>query len=54
MTDIFDWRYGFLKKIMKVETANSFSCEEFIYKGIYIDDSHKIIAYAPITCEERL
>ena len=55
MTDIFDQRYGFLKKIMKVETANSFSCEEFIYKGIYIlDDSHKIIAYAPITCEEKI
>ena len=55
MTDIFDWRYGFLKKrLLKVEEADSFSCEEFFYEGIYIDDSHKIIAYAPITCEEKI
>ena len=55
ITDIFDWRYGFLKKrLLKVEEANDFSCEEFIYEGIYIDDSHKIIAYAPITCEEKI
>lgn len=55
MKDIFDWRYGFLKKrLLKVEEADSFSCEEFFYKGIYIDDSHKIIAYAPITCEEKI
>lgn len=55
MTDIFDRRYGFLKKrLLKVEKANSFSCEEFVYEGIYIDDSHKTIAYAPITCEEKI
>ena len=55
MRDIFDWRYGFLKKrLLKVEEANDFSCEEFIYEGIYIDNSHKIIAYAPITCEEKI
>ena len=37
MRDIFDWRYGFLKKrLLKVEEANDFSCEEFIYEGIYI------------------
>ena len=55
MTDIFDWRYGFLKKrLLKVEEADSFSCEEFFYEGIYIDDFHKIIAYAPITCEEKI
>ena len=55
ITDIFDWRYGFLKKrLLKVEEADGFSCEEFFYEGIYIDDSHKIIAYAPITCEEKI
>lgn len=54
MTDIFDWRYGFLKKIMKVETANSFSCEEFIYEGNFIAESHTTVAYAPITCEEKI
>ena len=55
MRDIFDWRYGFLKKrLLKVEEAKDFSYEEFFYEGIYIDDSHKIIAYAPITCEEKI
>ena len=55
MRDIFDWRYGFLKKrLLKVEEANGFSCEEFIYEGTYIDDSHKTIAYVPITCEEKI
>lgn len=55
MRDIFDWRYGFLKKrLLKVEEANGFSCEEFFYEGIYIDDFHKTIAYAPITCEEKI
>ena len=55
ITDIFDWRYGFLKKrLLKVEEADGFSCEEFFYEGIYIDDFHKIIAYAPITCEEKI
>ena len=54
MTDIFDQRYGFLKKLMKMEKADSFSCEEFIYKGIYIDNSHTAVAYLPITYKGKI
>lgn len=54
MADIFDQRYGFIKKIMKVETANSFSCEQFMCEGNFIAESHTTVAYAPIICEEKI